>query len=245
MLAFGVVITTALGGLAIAPAATAEKLDGPVPEEFAKEQVLPTKRCAKQGRKAGWRNHDQVLTTAIAKAESGCDPDAVGTNPPTSGCPDGSRDRGAWQINDCYHPTVSDECAFDLKCNAEAAYQIYLDRDSTFEPWTTYSTRAFKYWLNESRRAVKKITGRNLVVGVVTTTSGSDLTVRRRPTTDSPAVGSVPHDEVIKVKCQKRGERIYSPVFGDYTKVWDKIGGHQWVSDAYVWTDNHKLLKKC
>lgn len=244
LLAVVVAAMTVLGGLALAPAAQAGKGKGPVPAEFAMAEVLKPKKCTKAARQAGWRGSELVIATAISLAESGCNPDAVGTNPPTSGCPDGSRDRGAWQINDCYHPSVSDECAFDLHCNADAAYQIYLDRDSTFQPWTTYNTRAFKYFLNEARRAVKNVTGRTIVVGVVTT-SGGDLTIRHSPTTESAAVGTYPNNEVIVVKCQKLGQRVYSPVFGYYTRVWDKTGGHQWVSDGYVHTDKRKLIKPC
>lgn len=244
LLAVVVAAMTVLAGLALAPAASAGKGKGPVPAEFAMAEVLKPKKCARAGRQAGWRGSELVIATAISLAESGCNPDAVGTNPPTSGCPNGSRDRGAWQINDCYHPSVSDTCAFDLHCNADAAYQIYEDRGDTFQPWTTYNTRAFKYFLNEARRAVKQITDRNIVVGVVTT-AGGDLTIRRSPTTDSAAVGTYPSNEVIVVKCQKRGERVYSTVFGYYTKIWDKTGGHQWVSDGYVHTDNNKLIKPC
>ena len=90
-------------------------------------------------------------------AESTCNPSATGTNPPTEGCPDGSRDRGIFQINDCYHPGSTDACAYDLQCNADAAYQIYRDAASTFQPWTSVQAHGCSSsYLNESRKAVKQ-----------------------------------------------------------------------------------------
>ena len=34
------------------------------------------------------------------------------------------RARGGWQITECYHPEISDECAFDLKCSTAFALPI-------------------------------------------------------------------------------------------------------------------------
>lgn len=49
---------------------------------------------------------------------------------------DGSRDRGYWQINDYYHPHVSDWCASDIKCSTDYAYRMYVNDDNTFVRWT-------------------------------------------------------------------------------------------------------------
>lgn len=52
---------------------------------------------------------DPELAYRVAKCESNLDPKAVGTNT------DGSRDRGLYQINDKWHPDVSDAQAFDAE----------------------------------------------------------------------------------------------------------------------------------
>jgi len=202
---------------------------------------LPPIKCAKAGQRAGWRGMNLVLATAISLAESGCDPSATGTNPPTEGCPSGSRDRGAWQINDCYHPGVPDSCAYDLQCNANAAYQIYLDRSSTFQPWTTYNQRTFRFFLSESRKAVRKLTGENIVIGVVLT-EGGPLNVRNKPRTSGDVVGQLADNAVVRIRCQTRGEAVYSPIFGYVTRVWDSDGPGRYFSDGYVHTDARERI---
>ena len=87
-----------------------------------------------------------VTATAIAWAESGLRDDAVGTNGPTQGCPNGSRDRGLWQINDCYHPDVDDACAFSKTCNPVAMYRI-SSQGTNWNPWSTYTNGAYKNYL--------------------------------------------------------------------------------------------------
>lgn len=79
---------------------------------------------------------DPQTAAAVALAESGGDPAAVGRNQ------DGSRDRGLWQINSRWHPEVSDACAFDPGCNARAAFAI-SDGWTDFSPWTTYTSGAY------------------------------------------------------------------------------------------------------
>ncbi len=91
----------------------------------------------------GWRYNTQITAVAIAIAESGLSPTATGHNGPTSGCPNGSDDRGLWQINDCYHPDVTDTCAYEALCNAKAAYSIST-HGTSFRPWSTYNSGAYK-----------------------------------------------------------------------------------------------------
>jgi len=83
---------------------------------------------------------DVTTAAAVALAESGGETSAVGTNT------DGSRDRGLWQINDRWHPEVSDACAFDAGCNARAAYAISQGW-TDFSPWTTYRTGAYQQFV--------------------------------------------------------------------------------------------------
>jgi hypothetical protein len=52
---------------------------------------------------------DPELAFRVAKCESNLNPKAIGTNT------DGSRDRGLYQINDKWHPDVTDDQAFDAE----------------------------------------------------------------------------------------------------------------------------------
>jgi hypothetical protein len=64
---------------------------------------------------------DPELAVKVAKCESGLNPKAINTNT------DGSRDRGLFQINEKYHPEVTDTQAFDVAfstkffCDAQKA----------------------------------------------------------------------------------------------------------------------------
>jgi hypothetical protein len=91
---------------------------------------------------AGFEGEALRLAVAVGLAESGGDPRARHRNPPTPGCPGGSTDRGGWQLNDCYHPEVSDACAFDLACAGQAAYRI-SGAGGDWRPWTTFVSGAY------------------------------------------------------------------------------------------------------
>jgi len=62
----------------------------------------------------------------IAKCESGLRVDAVGINT------NKTYDRGIFQLNSI-HSKITNKCAFDSKCNIDAAYNIYLKQG--FRPW--------------------------------------------------------------------------------------------------------------
>jgi hypothetical protein len=97
----------------------------------------------------------QALRTAVAVglAESQGDPHARRRNPPTLGCPAGSTDRGGWQLNDCYHPEVSDACADDLACAAAQAYQI-TGGGRDWAAWTSYASGAYLAQLPAADHAI-------------------------------------------------------------------------------------------
>lgn len=98
-----------------------------------------------------------VVAVAVALAESSCNPDAQNVNGPTSGCPNGSTDRGLWQINNCYHSNVSDACAYNAMCNAIAAYQI-SDGGTDWEPWSTYGSGVYKNYISDAESAISGLT---------------------------------------------------------------------------------------
>ena len=110
---------------------------------------------------------DPSTAAAVALAESGGDPAAIGRNQ------DGSRDRGLWQINDRFHPDVTDACAFDPACNARSAYAISSGW-TDFSPWTTFQSGAYRQFLPQTTTAEQQTPdGRSLfgasVVGQMVT----------------------------------------------------------------------------
>lgn len=87
-------------------------------------------------RAAGGSQRAQAIAAAVAMAESGGDPRALGRNQ------DGSVDRGLWQINSV-HGALS---VFDQVANAKAAVKI--SKDGTYwKPWTVYRTGAYRRFM--------------------------------------------------------------------------------------------------
>lgn len=98
-----------------------------------------------------------VVAVSVALAESSCNPNAKNVNGPTSGCPNGSTDRGLWQINDCYHPGVSNTCAYNAMCNAIAAYQI-SGGGTNWSPWSTYGSGVWRQYVGVAESAISNLT---------------------------------------------------------------------------------------
>jgi hypothetical protein len=112
--------------------------------------------CARVGYEAGFRGDRLVVAVAVGLAESSCRPNATNSNGPTSGCPNGSIDRGLWQINSCYHSEVGVTCAFDPRCNAREAYRI-SSGGTNWQPWATYNNGRYQSFLDEARAAVNRL----------------------------------------------------------------------------------------
>jgi Lysozyme like domain len=94
-----------------------------------------------------------VNAVAIAWAESGLNTDAVGFNYDRVTHAVISRDRGLWQINDYWHPDVTDKCAFDKNCNATAMARI-SGYGADWTPWSTWNNGAYAKYLTMSQIAV-------------------------------------------------------------------------------------------
>ena len=103
-----------------------------------------------------------VVAVAVALAESGCQYNiylcnpslAQGYYPPVS-CPagTGSYDRGLWQINSYYHGDVSDACAFQVQCNAAAAF-IISSKGRNWSAWTPYNSGAWASYISLAEQSV-------------------------------------------------------------------------------------------
>ena len=143
----GIVVIVALVGLVVpAPAMAAADASSSAAADL----------CAKVASRAGFSGDRLVTAVAVGMGESSCRPDAYLSNGPTKGCPNGSVDRGLWQINSCWHPSVSKSCAYDAQCNANAAYRI-SSGGANWKPWVAYTNGRYENYLDEARAAVGRL----------------------------------------------------------------------------------------
>lgn len=92
-------------------------------------------------------NLDEEKIIFIARCESQIEPDALGdshlicakTRKPV-------RSRGVWQINNCAHPEISDEQAFDLEWSTDWAIEIFKKGEETKE-WRRCTSKYIKNYL--------------------------------------------------------------------------------------------------
>jgi hypothetical protein len=147
-LRLGIVVVLALIALAVpAPARAASDTSTSAAADL----------CASVASRAGFSGDRLVTAVAVGMGESSCRPDAQNSNGPTKGCPNGSVDRGLWQINSCWHPSVSKSCAYDAQCNANAAYRISA-KGTNFKPWAAYTNGSYRKHLKAARAAVGRLT---------------------------------------------------------------------------------------
>ena len=130
----------------------------------AAEASAAAQTCAGYATSAGWANtagpaSTLVVASAICVAESGgqatvyyCDPTGTDGYYPPVNCP-GVYDRGLWQINSQSWASISNACAFDPRCNADAAYGISQGGQS-FTPWATYTSGVYRNYLSDAQAAV-------------------------------------------------------------------------------------------
>lgn len=116
---------------------------------------LSPEQIAQAAHDAGFRGNDLTTAVAIALAESSGDPRAHNPVPPDNSY-------GLWQINmiGALGPDRRDQFdldsnreLFDPETNARAAFAISGKGDS-FQPWTTFTSGAYKSHLDEARKGV-------------------------------------------------------------------------------------------
>lgn len=130
-------------------------------------------------RQAGFTGTALITAVAIAQAESGFRPDAVGDKNLTE---QGEVSVGLWQIN--YRPSRDKRGGLrdpDLNLepahNAVAAFAI-SGQGTKFTPWSTYTSGAYRPFLDNAAEAVAQLTkGKDnmaavTIVGLVSTPTG-------------------------------------------------------------------------
>jgi hypothetical protein len=119
---------------------------------------LSPAQIAEYAHDAGFRGQDLTVAVAVALAESGGDPKAHNPVPPDNSY-------GLWQINmiGSLGPARRDQFdldgnreLFDPEENAKAAWAISGKGDS-FQPWTTYTSGAYKQYLDDARRGIRNM----------------------------------------------------------------------------------------
>lgn len=90
---------------------------------------------------AGFAGNDLVTAVAVALAESGGNPNALGDTNIGSG----TGSFGLWQINADAHPEYGPDFTqlYDPQTNANAAYAVYSAAGDSFTPWTTFKTGSY------------------------------------------------------------------------------------------------------
>ncbi|HEY6018771.1 MAG TPA: hypothetical protein VIY48_02445 [Candidatus Paceibacterota bacterium] len=106
-------------------------------------------RYAAYAHGAGFSGSALVTALAIGIAESGLDMTAVHTNS------NGTKDWGAWQINDVNHPTQEEKT--NAFANAKKAFSIYANRGHRFNDWSTFNSGAYRAHLAEAQNLVTQL----------------------------------------------------------------------------------------
>jgi len=110
--------------------------------EVYKLQKNPVRQEIQRVFGSNWR-----LAYAIMMSESSGRVEVTNTNTRNCGrTGELSIDRGLFQINDCWHPDVSIDCAFDMKCNIKEAYRI-SNGGTNWQPWFGYTNGHYRKFL--------------------------------------------------------------------------------------------------
>lgn len=92
---------------------------------------------------------DPDLAAAVAMAESGCNPMAVG---------DQGNSIGLWQVNLPAHPEYGELALMDPQYNARAAFAI-SSHGTNWQPWTTFKNGAYKKWMPKPAAPLPAVPG--------------------------------------------------------------------------------------
>jgi hypothetical protein len=96
--------------------------------------------------KAGWSRSEAITATAVARAESSFRTKAISY----TGCC-----HGIWQVNSGVHGTTA-EAMFDPWGNAQKARAIFLQANSSWQPWEAYTLGMHEQYMAEAEAAVNR-----------------------------------------------------------------------------------------
>lgn len=117
---------------------------------------LTAEQIARYAQDAGFKGEGLTIAVAVALAESAGNPKAHNGTPPDNSY-------GLWQINMLgalgperrrQHDLRSNDQLFDPAVNARVANAISQDGKS-WAPWSTYTSGAYKQYLDKARRAIR------------------------------------------------------------------------------------------
>jgi hypothetical protein len=137
---------------------------------------LSALQIAQVARGAGFTGSGLVTAVALALEESGGWSGIVNVNSDKYR----SRDRGLWQINDHWHPDVSDADAFSPTAAARAAYAISAGGTS-WGAWTAVANGRTAKFTPQAQAAADAVDARS--------PSGQPVTVRQLSSSTGAAVG--------------------------------------------------------
>ncbi len=104
----------------------------------------------------GVPRNELATALAIAMAESGLRTNATNVNTDVYQ----SVDRGLWQINNHWHPDISDNQAYDPTGLGNARAMMEVSNNGTnWNPWSTYSSGAYLSHLGVAEEAVNEVIG--------------------------------------------------------------------------------------
>jgi len=97
---------------------------------------------------AGWQDAmDLVVAVAVCLAESQGYTRAINVNP------NGTKDRGMWQLNSI-HEAYTDDLAYDKRRATAAAHSLWRGRGGGFEDWAAFNTGVYLHDSYIGRAAV-------------------------------------------------------------------------------------------
>jgi hypothetical protein len=106
---------------------------------------------------AGFSGQDLITAVAVAMAESGGDPNALGDQ----GIGQGSF--GLWQISSLYHPEFGPDFSqlYDPQVNANAAFSVYQAAGDSFSPWSTFKSGSYQQFVSSVASIVAVLVTQN------------------------------------------------------------------------------------
>lgn len=121
--------------------------------------VLSMSDIGTYAQNAGFAGDDLVTAVAVALAESGGNPNALGDTNIGSG----TGSFGLWQINADAHPEYGPNFSqlYDPQTNANAAYAIYSAAGDSFSSWTTFKTGSYAGFVSSVEAAIADLLTQN------------------------------------------------------------------------------------